>query len=140
MPIFWQCDRCTECCRWPGQVRVTDAESARIADHLGLAVPDFIREFTRLTWQRDGLALTDQADGSCVFLDGNDCRIQPVKPQQCRDFPNLWNFPDFEKVCHAKPVNVSADEWRRRITASTGRDAQPPEDFPGSADPAIPTP
>ncbi len=26
MPIFWQCDRCTACCRWPGQVAITEEE------------------------------------------------------------------------------------------------------------------
>jgi hypothetical protein len=38
-----------------------------------------------------------------------------VKPQQCRDFSNLWNFPGFEKVCHAIPREVSAAEYERRI-------------------------
>jgi DNA repair exonuclease SbcCD ATPase subunit len=36
MPIFWQCDRCTACCRWPGQVTFTEAELTRMALHLGL--------------------------------------------------------------------------------------------------------
>ena len=31
MPIFWECDRCTAYCRWPGQVRLTDADVTRIA-------------------------------------------------------------------------------------------------------------
>jgi hypothetical protein len=52
-----------------------------------------------------------------------------VKPQQCRDFPNLWSFPGFEKVCRAKPVTVTADEWRRRVSQATGRDVEaPPKD------------
>ena len=75
---------------------------------------------------RSGLALTDQANGACVFLVGDDCRVNPVKPQQCRDFPNLWNFPGAEQSCRAKPVEVSADEWRRRVKLATGRDVNPP--------------
>ncbi len=126
MPIFWECDRCTACCRWPGQVRLTGAEITRIAAHLGLTEPEFIDRHTRLNRQRTGLALKDRGDGACSFLDGGDCRIQAVKPQQCRDFPNLWNFPGFESVCRARPVDVEADEWRRRILGATGRpDAQP---------------
>jgi Fe-S-cluster containining protein len=140
MPIFWQCDRCTACCRWPGQVRISAEETSRIAAHLGLTEDEFIRGYTRLTVQRDGLALADAADGSCVFLQGGNCRIQPVKPQQCRDFPNLWNFPDFEKVCQAKPLDVSADEWRRRVRNSTGRDVDPPGSFPSPSDTATPPP
>lgn len=128
MPVFWECDRCTACCRWPGQVRLTETEIVQIADHLGLSEGEFIQGHTRLTAQRDGLALNDKPDGSCAFLDGGNCRIQAVKPQQCRDFPNLWNFPGFEFVCRAKPMDVTPDEWRRRVRAATGRDAEPPTD------------
>lgn len=125
MPIFWQCDRCTACCRWPGQVTFTDAELANMARHLGISEAVFIDRYTRLNATRTGLALKDQEDGSCIFLDGNDCRVQPVKPQQCRDFPNLWNFPGFEKVCHARPHSLTLDEWKSRIRAATGRDPAP---------------
>lgn len=126
MPIFWECDRCTACCRWPGQVRVTEDEIRAMATHLGLTESEFIAGYTRMTVQRNGLALIDQADGSCVFLDGGNCRVQPVKPQQCRDFPNLWNFPGFDEVCRAKPHDVAPGEWRRRIRLATGRDVEPP--------------
>jgi uncharacterized protein len=126
MPIFWQCDRCTACCRWPGQVRVTEEEIGRMAAHLGITEEEFIAGYTRVTVQRNALALTDQADGSCVFLRGGDCRVQPVKPQQCRDFPNLWNFPGFEEKCRARPMDVPADEWRRLVQKATGRDVEPP--------------
>jgi len=122
VPIFYECDRCTACCRWPGQVRLSNTEIGRIAAHLGLADTEFIERFTRLNAARTGLALTDQPSGACVFLDGDNCRINAVKPQQCRDFPNLWNFPGFEHLCRAKPHAVSEEEWRRRIMAATGRD------------------
>jgi len=73
---------------------------------------DFIQQFMRLRHDRRGLALQEKADGSCIFLDGNDCSVQPVKPQQCRDFPSLWNFPGFEKTCHAIPRLVSDEDYR----------------------------
>jgi uncharacterized protein len=126
VPIFYECDRCTACCRWPGQVRLQDGETAAIAAHLKLTEAEFIDRYTRLDRHRTGLALTDQADGSCVFLDGADCRINPVKPQQCREFPNLWNFPGFQEVCQARPVVLGEAEWRERIRAATGREATPP--------------
>ncbi len=125
MPIFLQCDRCTACCRWPGQVKLTAAQITELAAHLQIGEDLFIQRYTRLNQARNGLALMDQADGSCVFLDGNDCRVNPVKPQQCRDFPNLWNFPGSEQHCRAKPIEVTADEWRRRIKLATGRDREP---------------
>ncbi len=129
MPIFWECDRCTACCRWPGQVRVTGAEVTRMAVHLGLTEDDFIQRFTQLNHDRTGLALIEHSSGACIFLDGADCRVQPVKPQQCRDFPNLWNFPGFEKVCRAKPHNMSLEDWRRSIKEATGRDIPDPPVF-----------
>lgn len=97
-----------------------------MAAHLGLTEAEFIATYTRLNAARSGLALTDQANGACVFLIGDDCRVNPVKPQQCRDFPNLWNFPGAEKICQAKPVEVAADDWRRRVKLATGRDVNPP--------------
>ena len=121
MPIFYECDRCTACCRWPGQVRVTDAEITRLAAHLGTSEWQFIQTYTRLTADRRGLTLTEKPNGECIFLDGKDCAVQSVKPQQCRDFPNLWNFPGFEKVCRAIPIEMSHDEYRQRIVAPAGR-------------------
>lgn len=126
MPIFLECDRCTACCRWPGQVKLTAGEITAIAAHLNLAEEAFIQDFTRVNRARNGLALIDHPDGSCVFLEGGNCRVNPVKPQQCRDFPNLWNFPGSEQHCRAKPVQVDVVEWRRRVKLATGRDAEPP--------------
>ena len=54
MPIFFECQRCTACCRWPGQVRLTDAEITRLAAFQGLAEDEFIQRFTRFE-QRNGL-------------------------------------------------------------------------------------
>jgi Fe-S-cluster containining protein len=101
--VHYQCQRCTACCRWPGQVKVGAREIAAIAAYLGIEEHDFIQQFTRLRSQRDGLALLDKENGECFFLDGSDCRIQAVKPQQCRDFPNRWNFPGWREVCEATP-------------------------------------
>lgn len=101
--IHYECQRCTNCCRWPGIVAVTGPEIAAIAKHLGMAEGEFISECTRLRPQRDGLALIDKPNGECHFLDGRDCAIQPVKPAQCRAFPNQWNFPGWREVCEARP-------------------------------------
>lgn len=102
------CQRCTNCCRWPGFVKLTEADIAAISRHLGLEENDFIQRFTRLRPRRDGLALIDQADGACLFLAGKECRVQPVKPVQCRGFPNEWNFPGWRDVCEAIEVSPSS--------------------------------
>lgn len=121
MPIFRECQRCTACCRWPGDVRVSESEIRAIALHVGIAEPDFIERFTRLREDRKGLSLVESPGGECVFLDGNLCRIQTVKPQQCRDFPNLWNFPGFEKSCHSKAIPVDGESYVRLVSSATGR-------------------
>ena len=115
MPVFYECQRCTACCRWPGQVVLRDGEIAALAKFKQVGEHEFIQTFTRLREDRRGLALAEKPNGECIFLDGIDCSVQPVKPQQCREFPNLWNFPGFEKVCRAIPTLVGDEEYTRRI-------------------------
>ena len=105
---YWQCQRCTACCRWPGDVKVSPAEITEIADFLGLSDDVFMERYTRLRTDRAGLSLIERLDDSCIFLNGNDCLINQVKPQQCRNFPNKWNFPGWRQVCHAVPVPLNA--------------------------------
>ncbi len=100
-----------------------DAEITKLAAFKSLSEFDFIQQFTRLTQDRRGLALLDKPNGECVFLDGENCSVQSVKPQQCRDFPNLWNFPGAEKFCHAIPRNVDEAQYIQRVAQATGRSA-----------------
>jgi len=102
--IWYQCQRCTNCCRWPGFVELREPDITAIARFLEISEWDFIQRYTRLRPNRQGLALTDTESGACIFLEGNDCAIQPVKPRQCKGFPNTWNFPGWRDVCEAKPM------------------------------------
>jgi Fe-S-cluster containining protein len=96
------CQRCGNCCRWPGFVRLGHGEAERIAEHLGMAPADFVARFTHLHPDRAALMLQSRTNGECVFLDGrNTCTIQAVKPRQCAGFPNAWNFPGWREVCEA---------------------------------------
>lgn len=106
MAIFYECQRCTACCRWPGNVRVSDEEVAALANFKGLSEFEFIQKYTRLHTDRRGLSLIEKPNHECVFLEGKDCTVQPVKPQQCKDFPNKWNFPGWRDICHAVPREV----------------------------------
>src|SRR5687768_12742963 len=102
--ITYICERCTNCCRWPGFVNIDTTEVRALAQFLEMTDDDFIQQYTRLRPGRDGLALLDKANGECVFLAGQDCAVQRAKPRQCRDFPNRWNFPGWRDVCAARPV------------------------------------
>lgn len=96
-----RCRRCTNCCRWPGFVKLAAPDITAIAGFLGIEETAFIQTHTRLRPNRDGLALIDQPDGACIFLEGRACRVQPVKPAQCTGFPDEWNFPGWREVCEA---------------------------------------
>lgn len=104
---WYQCDRCLACCKWPGDVRVEGSEIEAIAKFLGLDVDEFIQKFTRLRTNRSGLSLIEKKNHECIMLENGGCKIQPVKPFQCKGFPNRWNFPDWQKVCQAKPVPMT---------------------------------
>jgi uncharacterized protein len=97
----WNCQRCGNCCRWPGIVKVNDTEISEIADYLKISETDFLENYTELRPDRKGLTLISREDNSCVFLEGkNHCIIQAVKPQQCSDFLTKW-FPKPEDNCDA---------------------------------------
>lgn len=102
--VWYQCDRCTACCKWPGDVKVSDDEVRAIAGFLGMEEDVFIQDFTRLRMNRNGLSLIERENDECIMLEDGCCKIQEVKPFQCKGFPNRWNFPDWQKVCQAKPV------------------------------------
>jgi Fe-S-cluster containining protein len=97
-------------------VRLEAHEITQLANFLNLTEFDFIQCYTRLRQDRRGLALQEKSNGECIFLEGSDCAVQPVKPQQCRDFPNRWNFPGFEKVCKAVPREVTDAEYQRLLS------------------------
>jgi len=101
-PATFHCVRCGACCRVPGYVALAAGESESIAAFLGLDVYTFTERYTTLTWNRRDLSLIEKEDGGCVFLqDDNTCRIQSVKPAQCKGFPFLWRSPRLEKECAA---------------------------------------
>ena len=45
--IHYQCDRCTNCCNWPGEVIVSDIEITAMAKELGLSSNEFTEKYTK---------------------------------------------------------------------------------------------
>lgn len=95
------CIRCGACCRWEGEVKITDAEITRIAAYLQLSETDFINTRTQLRANRQGLAVKMLPDGTCIFLHNNECSIHPVKPKQCANYPLKWHNADSAQHCQA---------------------------------------
>lgn len=100
----YECARCGNCCRWPGPVYVSEAEIRRIARFLDIDRSEFKNLYIRAVDCGKALSLSEKLDGSCVLLDGNRCKVHEVKPEQCRDFPNKWNFDGFKELCGARLV------------------------------------
>lgn len=84
-----------------------------IAAYLGIPLEQFLTEYTELLPDRTGLTLPEKPDGSCCFLEEGEparCRIDPVKPVQCRRFPEHWNFPGWEEECAAGKAPAAAEK------------------------------
>lgn len=96
------CAGCGACCRWGGSVLLTDADIELMAEHLKIPVQGFIDDHTRLAPNRIQLALLDQPNGSCAFLDTNGrCSVYAARPEQCRTFPYAWSAagcPELDKL------------------------------------------
>ena len=105
--VVYECTQCGACCRQPGYVILEEGEADAIAAHLDLDVHAFLDRYTRLTRNRASLSLTERKDLSCIFLDDeNHCQINAVKPRQCQEFPHIWNFDGFERICNARVRKV----------------------------------
>jgi Fe-S-cluster containining protein len=119
-PPRYLCQRCGNCCRWPGDVIVTETEVDAISTFLGMESVDFVQKFTRLSANRKHLSLVEKEDAACIFLEGeNVCRIQPVKPGQCSGFPNTWRFEGWREVCEAVEVKTDLRASENTQTIST---------------------
>ncbi len=98
----FKCRGCGECCRWSGSVLLTDRDIAVMAVSLGLTELEFIDQYTRLAPNRIQLALLEHADGSCLFLEGDRCKVYEVRPEQCCSFPYTWSVkagcPELDKL------------------------------------------
>ena len=98
----FSCSGCGECCRWTGAVLLEGFDVPRLAAHLGLSEQELIDGHTRLAPNRRQLALLDQADGSCAFLEGDRCSVYEARPEQCRTFPFAWSVqegcPELDKL------------------------------------------
>ncbi len=101
---YYVCQKCTACCKWPGDVRIEEDEIPQVATFLKLTEQEFIDQFTRLRSNRKGLSIIEKPNHECIMLENGGCRIHAVKPEQCKGFPNAWNFPGWQKICDAKAL------------------------------------
>jgi hypothetical protein len=83
----FQCQQCGDCCTGRGGIFVRPHEVEAMAALLALSVAEFSRRFVEPSPMGPRLTV---ADGVCVFLLAKGlCRVHPVKPSICRQWPFL---------------------------------------------------
>lgn len=92
------CQRCTECCRQPGFVYMTEGECEDAARYLKLSIYDFMDKYCDLI-ERRKIVLKKVQGEVCIFLEDDGCVIHQAKPSQCRGFPFKWRTPRSFDYC-----------------------------------------
>jgi len=82
-PVF-QCQQCGECCAGRGGIFVRPEEVAAMAALLEMDEAEFCRRYVESSPLGNRLTI---ASGVCVFMEDNRCRVHPVKPFICRQWP-----------------------------------------------------
>ncbi len=102
----FNCRQCGDCCSGRGGIHVRPHEVEAMAALLSMAVDDFCRSYVENSVT--GTRLTVAENGFCIFLrEGNLCRVHPVKPFICRQWPYLpallLDSEEFEQAKGACP-------------------------------------
>ncbi|MBM4289379.1 MAG: YkgJ family cysteine cluster protein [Deltaproteobacteria bacterium] len=85
-PVFL-CQQCGECCQGKGGILPTPVEIELMAHFLKIPGAHFRRDYLEQTPL--GPAVKNKPGGGCIFNEQGRCRIHPVKPRICRDWPFL---------------------------------------------------
>lgn len=96
----FRCRRCGECCRGEGFVKAAEQEIIKMAEYLGLSVDKFKEIYVEPSLFNE-YWLKEQPNRDCIFLRDNECMVNPVKPEQCREFPFSWSNTDSDSTCPA---------------------------------------
>ena len=101
----FRCTRCGDCCRGFGGTYLTESDVVTISRHISVAADRFAADFCERSGSR--LVLRQRPDGYCVFWD-RLCKIHPVKPRMCRQWPFI------------KSVLVDEVNWRSMASMCPG--------------------
>ena len=119
-PVF-ACQMCGDCCRGYGGTYVSDADIQAIADYIHEDPERFKARYCHLSGSRYVLAQSD--NGFCVFWDGL-CRIHPVKPRMCRNWPyiaavleDVANWRIMADTCPGIRTDLSDDIVHRAVAS-----------------------
>ena len=115
----FSCHMCGDCCRGYGGTYVSAADIQAIAEYLQEDPEQFKTKYCQLSGSRYVLAQSDS--GFCVFWD-ELCRIHPVKPRMCRNWPyiaavleDVANWRIMGGSCPGIRTDLSDDIIRRTV-------------------------
>lgn len=102
--LVFSCRQCGECCQGERGIVVTAIELEAMAAYLGLSPGEFASRY--LVETPLGLQLATRL-GTCVMQQDALCRVHPVKPRICREWPFLTalltHADEFEAAKEACP-------------------------------------
>ncbi|MDI6853430.1 MAG: YkgJ family cysteine cluster protein [Deltaproteobacteria bacterium] len=114
-PAF-ACRQCGECCCGDKGILVTPSEAEALAAFLRLTLEELQSRFLIDSPLGPQLATLN---GACVFLADNRCRVHPVKPRICREWPFLPallkhadEFEAAKEACPGLAQGCSHEEFR----------------------------
>ena len=115
----FSCHMCGDCCRGYGGTYVSASDIQAIAEYLQEDPKKFKANYCQLSGSRYVLAQSD--NGFCVFWD-ELCRIHPVKPRMCRNWPyiaavleDVANWRIMGGSCPGIRTDLSDDIIRRTV-------------------------
>jgi len=118
------CRLCGECCQGVGGILVTPREIEALADFLGLSREALCREYLVDSPLGPQVAARE---GACVFLAAGRCRVHPVKPRICRQWPFLpalladpEEFEAAKEACPGLAPQATHEDFRRAFRARGG--------------------
>lgn len=86
--LSFKCTECSKCCKGSsGYIWISEQEMQKAAEYLNLSFDDFCRQYIRKVGSRYSLIDLPKEDYRCVFLEGKQCKIYPVRPIQCQTYP-----------------------------------------------------
>ena len=108
---LFECRMCGDCCRGYGGTYVSESDIQAIADYLQLDPEYFKTQYCRLSGSR--LIIAQSENGYCIFWD-KLCRIHPVKPRMCRNWPFIAAV--LEDVANWRSMASSCPGMRTDLT------------------------
>jgi hypothetical protein len=126
--LHFECSQCGNCCSGPeeGVILISKPEIEKLAEHLGISVPELRKKYLRRVGFRTSIKEHPQTK-DCVFLTKSNgfvgCAIYNFRPVQCRNWPfwqtNLASPDDWNSAAQRCPgINkgryYSFDEIEKR--------------------------